>query len=157
MHAVARLLVGVMEVVGGMLGLALIGASAIDRNALPWIDCAFAAAFVMMVVAGLALLRKHRLGRPLSMTVQAIQLPWIGAGALTYQLAAAVGLWVVISENGVHLEDAVGSMWRVELGSPAGGTSPLPLGVNLVAAICLAMLLTMTQHQRKVLKKAKRG
>lgn len=138
MHVLVRFVIGTLEVVGGILGVAMIGAGVYTTRSFDLFTAVFALMYAVTILAGVALLRGHRFGGLLSLIVQAAQLPRIAAVGCMYHFTAGAALWIMMGGDGVNLSYMIGSdyLWSAVASSPS-----LPFGVNVVAAVALAMLL----------------
>lgn len=153
MRLFIRFTVGLLQLAGGILGVALIAADAFANRSLEPAAIIFVALYSATILAGVALLRNHKLGKMLSIAVQAAQLPRIAAAGCTYHFVAGGAAWLMLGTDGVGFSYLLGSayMW-----SPATAGEALPFGVNIVAAVALSMLLAMPLPRKERRKREKR-
>jgi len=154
MRLFIRLTVGLLQLAGGILGVSAIAADAFADRAIDPMAIVFVVLYAMTILAGVALLRQHKLGKMLSILVQAAQLPRIAAAGCTYHFAAGLGAWVMVGVNGVGFTHLLGSefMWSTNASEAA-----LPFGVNIIAAVALTLLLAMPLPRKQRKKREKRG
>lgn len=151
MHLFVRFAVGVLEVVGGILGVAAIAVGAYSTRSIEPMTGFFAALYLTMIVAGIGLLRGYRFGGALSLLVQCAQLLRIAAAGCMYHFWAPAAAWLMLGEYGMNVSFAVGG----EFACSAVTAGPTMLfGVNLVAAAALTMLLA-TRVPKNANKKKK--
>jgi len=135
MHRQLLRLVGVLEIAGGLFGLA-----GQVELLLPWGGMADmirallgAAVFALMLIAGLLLLEHQSAGSRMSRWLQLAQLPVIGTPMFSYALHAGGFLDVVLAFHRpivVDLDAHLGA-WRWTL--TASGPHTVHLGVNAAA------------------------
>jgi hypothetical protein len=122
--------IGTIEIVCGLLALALSMSNAIRRGAPPAfriLATALLGLAASSILAGILLIGGHPLGRPLSFVVQGLQIPSISIGALLYRLGLGlfVGLgfhapWENRSEFklAAHVQTQLGLEFRIGFASP---------------------------------------
>ncbi len=153
MHLIVRLCIGILEVVGGILGVAMIASDAWASRSIDVLAMLIGGLYVVMILAGFALLRGHRIGGILSLILQLAQLPRVAAAGCAYQFAAGAGAWLMFGGNGINVSYALGSDFTL---STTAAAATMPFGVNIVAALAIALLLTVPVPKNERQKKDKR-
>lgn len=133
------LLIG--QIGGGLLGFYVIGRVFLEGDLTPievMISATFAILFAFGFVAGIALIKKPRLGLILSLIFQGIQIPIIITPVVSYILSSGVYVNVFWHETGWKIEYALlGSRFYFYLNR--GG--PRCTGVNIVALVLFVFLV----------------
>ena len=153
MHLIARLTLGILEVIGGILGVALIAVDAWSEGTLAFAPLLFGGVYVLTIAAGVALLRGNRAGGLLSLLVQLLQLPRVATAGCTYSFAAGAGVWVMFGSSGAGISHSLGSAYSWSTIASAGA---FPFGVNIVAALAIAVLLAIRSPRTKRAKDKRR-
>lgn len=146
MHLFARMTIGLIEVVGGILGVAMIIAEVWSDHTIGIVSALFGGLYVVTIIAGAALLRGQRFGGVLSLLVQVAQLPRMATAGCAYQFAAGAGLWAMFGSSGAGMSWAIGSVHQWSTTAAAGA---YPFGVNLIAAVAVALLLAVPSPKIK--------
>ena len=139
-------LVVIAEIGGGAAGILVTGALLLGSlltdggSVSPMLAAAFSG-YVLVLVAGVLLLRGSRFGRGLSIAAQAIQLPILSTGPLAYRLTAGLDVGWVLAASGSDLSLYPGANFLLS----TSNTRPLSIGVNLVAALLLIALCRRPQ------------
>jgi hypothetical protein len=142
-NARAQLALGWYQVVGGLAGLlsaGLFAAKGIASMGQALVLVAVAAFFLALGAAGALLLREHGWAKPLSIAVQALQIPKLFTALVSYELYSPFSLTVELRP----------ARWNLATGFEVGGgfnfgvgAEPLvtAVGINLAAAGVLWLLL----------------
>jgi len=105
---------------------------------------AFTSFFTLIGVAGVLLLRNHRLGVPLSLVVQGMQVPVLLSSGASYYANAGLGLRLTADSAWnlgfyFHLGTELHYSWLSD-------RSETTVGINLVAVILLYLLVTRVEE-----------
>jgi len=140
--SILRRVIGLVEVLGAGWSVVGLGGLFLRSGAvMPWSFLfIFLGSYTFVGLAGVLLLRQHRLGEPLSILAQVPQLVQLTSGALAYRFIAGyqVTLFLVGDRFGAYagLSAAI-NLWR-------GTNDPaFMLGVNLIPVVLLALLVLL--------------
>jgi hypothetical protein len=144
----ARYAVALIEMAGGAVGLGILTWAMTGTATFGFVWLLFATFYGLSFVAGLALWRKRPYGVPLSLAIQAIQLPLVIAEKVTFLVASGLGLWLKLGTTGIGWDHVLGSRfqfaWTTGFGHSTG--QPTIFGVNLVAAVALLVLVATSRR-----------
>ena len=138
-----RRAIGVLQLVGGVLGLGLITFGTAPISGPEWarlsIELMFVGFLLLLSIAGILLLRGRTLGTTLSLVAQALQVPQITSHALSYHLQAPAAASLSFSSNwNVGFAADLSIALQLRLGQSLDSTQ---IAVNLLALACIYILL----------------
>lgn len=149
-----RKVIGWSQVLGGAAGYALLGITAVQQPRLgipPELRPPFAwylmgaAAFTGAIVAGVLLLRGHRLGLSASALVQAAQVVQLSLpSTFVYQFATGIQVLLFVNPTTVRLSPGVNAGFTA---LPPRVAEPWSVGLNLFALFALVVLLRAQPHE----------
>jgi len=140
MNGLLKTAVVLMEIVGGLLGLVLIGRSFLteDPNQIAMIiHGGFILVFLYGIVAGAALIKKPGLGLWLSLIYQGIQIPIIMSSVFSFDLFSGASFNVFRHSTGFGFNFLFGSRYYFYLNSG----EPWLAGVNILALVLFFLLI----------------
>ena len=136
-----RTILVLFQIGGGLLGIGIIGRVLLAGNLTPIaviINAAFVIVFAFGILAGVALIKKPRLGLVLSLIFQGMQIPILITPAVSYILSSGAFLNVYWHETGWGTDFALlGSRFYFYLNSE----EPWYLGANIVALALFVLLI----------------
>lgn len=140
MNRFLKMIVLLVQIVGGLLGLSLIGQSFLKEH-LAQITVIFHIVFIFVfsfgIVAGAALIFKPRLGLVLSAIFQAIQIPFVTGPMVAYSLSSGACLNLYKQATGWGFNFFLGSHYVFYLNS----RQPWLIGINIVALVLFIFLV----------------
>jgi hypothetical protein len=144
MRLICRCCIALLEIGGGAVGAGWCGWAMLNRGGTSLLLLLFTCLYALSIVAGVALLRNRSPGVPLSMLVQAVQVPQIETARISYLFVSGLGAWLEVGTTGIGFHYALASRFHVAIttgwGPPIERT-PVLIGVNLIAALALAYLV----------------
>ena len=136
-----KIILLIVQIGGGLLGFYVIGRVFLTEKMTPiqvLICATFAIVFAFGILAGIALIKKPRLGLILSLIFQAIQIPIIITPVVSYILSSGVYVNYLWHETGWKVEYALlGSRFYFYLNS----NEPRCTGVNILALVLFVFLI----------------
>lgn len=140
------------QIGGGLLGIGLIGRVLLAGNLAPIakiVNLAFIAVFAFGVLAGVAIIKKPKLGLILSLVFQGIQIPVYLTPALSYVLSSGAFVHIFRHETGWGTRFALlGSRFYFYI----NGGDPRCVGVNIVALVLFIFLIREIWFKARVVR-----
>ena len=140
MNKLLKMIVLLVQIVGGLVGLGLIGRSFFTdqlTQTAQIIHVVFAFVFLFGIGAGAFLIVKPGLGLVLSAIFQAIQIPVVTVSAVAYALSSGACLNLYKHASGWGFNFFLGSFYSFQLNSGRPGL----IGVNIVALVLFVFLV----------------
>ena len=140
MNRFLKTIISLIQIGGGLVGIGLIGRPLLTEE-LPMstaiIHIAFILVFLFGILAGLALIKKPKLGLLMSTLFQAIQIPIFKGPMAAYSLFSGACFNLYRHEAGFGFNFLFGSSYHFSIGT----ASPWLLGDNILALILFLLLL----------------
>jgi len=140
MNKLLKIIVSLIQIGGGLVGIGLIGCSLLTDQ-LPTstaiIHIAFIFVFLFGILAGLALLKKPKLGLSLSAVFQAMQIPIFKGSMAAYSMSSGACFNIYWHEAGFGFNFSFGSRYHFSIGNG----NPWLIGVNILALILFILLV----------------
>jgi len=140
MNKLLKTIVSLIQIGGGLVGIGLIGQTLLSDqlpNSTVIIHIAFILVFLFGIFAGLALIKKPKLGLLLSTIFQAMQIPIFKGSMAAYSLFSGACLNAYRHKTGFGFNFLFGSSYRFSIGN---GGSWL-IGVNFLALVLFILLV----------------
>ena len=144
-------IVVILQIGGGFLGLALIGRAVLTEQLTQssvLIHVAFFFIFSFGIVAGVALIKKQKLGLFLSAVFQAIQIPTILTSVVSYNMFCGATFSVYRYETGFGSNFFFGSRYYFYLNSGM----PWLVGINVIALVLFVLLIREILYEVSIAK-----
>jgi len=155
MNKLLKTFLVLFQIGGGLLGIGVIGRVLLAGNLTSIaviINATFVIVFAFGILAGVALIKKPRLGLILSLIFQGMQIPILMTPAVSYILSSGAFLNVYWHETGWGTKFALlGSRFYFYLNSG----EPRCVGVNLVALALFVLLIREIWLKAKTIKISK--
>jgi hypothetical protein len=139
MNKILKTLVVLLEVGGGVIGIALIAEAILTESpgqiAL-MVHLAFVLVFLFGIMAGIALIKKPKLGLLLSLIYQGIQIPIIMSAKLSFDLFSGATFSTFWYETGFGFNFLFGSRYHFYLNSGESWCT----GLNILALVLFVLL-----------------
>jgi hypothetical protein len=140
MNKILKTLLVLLEVGGGLIGIALIAEAILTENPDKigmMVHCGFILVFVFGILAGISLTWKPRLGLLLSLIYQGIQIPIIISSKLSFDLFSGATFSTFWHETGFGVNFFFGSRYCFYI----NGGQPWCAGVNILALVLFILLI----------------
>lgn len=151
MNKSLKLIVLIIQVGGGLLGLGLIGRSILTEQLTQTavlIHIAFIFVFLFGIAAGVALIKRRKLGLWLSAVFQAIQIPILIGPAAAYALVSGACINLYRHATGFGLNFLFGSRYYFSIHN---GESWM-VGINAIALVLFILLIREIRIEAAVAK-----
>ena len=151
MNKLLKTIVALLEILGGLVGLALIAGALLDKNlnqGAMIVHIGFVLVFLYGILAGAALIKKPRLGLFLSIIYQGIQIPIIMSSKVSFELFAGATFNIIWHETGFGSNLYFGSRYYFNLNS----YQPWCFGVNILAFVLFVLLIIELWQEKRTLK-----
>jgi len=143
MNRFLKTIVSLIQIGGGLVGIGLIGRSLLAEK-LPTstvtIHIAFIGVFLFGILAGLALMKKPKLGLLMSMLFQATQIPIYKGSTAAYSLFSGACFKIYWHKAGYGFNFIFGSSYHFSIGK----SNTWMIGVNVLALVLFILLLRET-------------
>jgi len=140
MSRIVRMVVAVMEILGGLIGIGLIAYALFSEplsQSSVIVHCGFVLVFLYGIAAGVALLRTERLGLVLSILYMVIQIPIVTTSIFSFDLFSGASVNMLLYESGWWFNFLFGSRYYFNLNS----YEPWCFGVNILALALFILLI----------------
>lgn len=138
--------IAIVEMVGGIVGILLGIGLAVKFFEMP----ASLNGLLLMILfscpfcAGLFLWKKHRLGYPLTVIVQALQIPVFSSACFSYLFSSGLFFAITIGAMGLNFEfNIIGSKFNIAVNQ----NDPFSIGINFIPIIFLWQLYKHRDYQ----------
>lgn len=142
--------IAILQILGGIVGIlvSLVSLAALKPNFLIiLIFLPFVSLYLLSIVAGVLLWRRHRLGIPLSVIVQVPQIISFSINKLAYLFISGLQIAFILKSKKIAIEFMLGSKWHLNF---ATEDHSLTIGLNIIALFIVIYLLRQIKKPHKI-------
>lgn len=142
-HPLGRKIIGAYQLIAGGFGALFFAVQIVRAGGASLGGLVFVAMYALVACAGVALWRGRPRGVPLTLLAQALQVVRISSRSFAYTFVAGLAYWVEVGTSGLRMPGlSFGDIFHWSSGfGPQRESTPLAVGINLVAAGILAYFL----------------